>query len=92
MPTSSTLIYGQRDAVLADALLTVELTHALVEWVAASGKNLTTIDVTHGQAYGRTWFTWPNGCVNLMCWWRSCDSYRRRLTLYKGRTSSVEKS
>ena len=49
VPTSSTLIYGQRDAVLADALLTVELTHALVEWVAASGKNLTTIDVTHGH-------------------------------------------
>jgi len=19
------------------------------------------------RAYGRTWFTWPNGCVNLMC-------------------------
>src|SRR4030095_5785965 len=49
VPTSSTLIYGQRDAVIADALLTVELTHALVDWVAASGKNLTTIDVTHGH-------------------------------------------
>ena len=19
--------------------------------------------------HARTWFTWPNGCVNLMCWW-----------------------
>src|SRR5262249_35710349 len=46
---SATLIYGQRDAVLVDALLTVEQAHALVDWVAASGKNLTTIYVTHGH-------------------------------------------
>jgi hypothetical protein len=26
------------------------------------------------RAYGATWFTWPNGCANLMCWWWSCDS------------------
>jgi glyoxylase-like metal-dependent hydrolase (beta-lactamase superfamily II) len=49
VPTSSTLIYGQRDAVLVDALLTVEQAHALGDWVAASGKNLTTIYVTHGH-------------------------------------------
>jgi glyoxylase-like metal-dependent hydrolase (beta-lactamase superfamily II) len=50
VPTSATLIYGQRDAVLVDALLTVEQVNALVDWVAASGKNLTTIYVTHGHA------------------------------------------
>src|SRR6266436_4392188 len=49
VPTSATLIFGQRDAVLVDAFLTVEQAHALVEWVAASGKNLTTIYVTHGH-------------------------------------------
>jgi glyoxylase-like metal-dependent hydrolase (beta-lactamase superfamily II) len=49
VPTSATLIYGQRDAVLVDALLTVEQAHALVDWVAASGKHLTTIYVTHGH-------------------------------------------
>ena len=49
VPTSATLIYGRRDAVLVDALLTVDESHALVEWVAASGKNLTTIYVTHGH-------------------------------------------
>jgi glyoxylase-like metal-dependent hydrolase (beta-lactamase superfamily II) len=49
VPTSATLIYGQRDAVLVDAFLTVEQAHALVEWVAASGKNLTTIYITHGH-------------------------------------------
>jgi glyoxylase-like metal-dependent hydrolase (beta-lactamase superfamily II) len=49
VPTSATLIYGERDAVLVDAFLTIEQAHALVEWVAASGKNLTTIYVTHGH-------------------------------------------
>lgn len=49
VPASSTLIYGQRDAVLVDAFLTVEQTSALVEWVAACGKNLTTIYITHGH-------------------------------------------
>src|SRR5712691_8622967 len=50
VPTSATLIFGQRDAVLVDAFLTVEQAQALTEWVAASGKNLTAIYVTHGHA------------------------------------------
>jgi glyoxylase-like metal-dependent hydrolase (beta-lactamase superfamily II) len=49
VPTSATLIFGQRDAVLVDAFLTIEQAAVLVEWVAASGKNLTTIYVTHGH-------------------------------------------
>jgi glyoxylase-like metal-dependent hydrolase (beta-lactamase superfamily II) len=49
VPTSATLIYGERDAVLVDAFLTIEQAHALAEWVAASGKNLTTIYITHGH-------------------------------------------
>jgi glyoxylase-like metal-dependent hydrolase (beta-lactamase superfamily II) len=49
VPTSATLIFGHRDAVLVDAFLTVEQAAALVEWVAASGRNLTTIYVTHGH-------------------------------------------
>ncbi len=48
-PTSSTLIYGKRDAVLVDALLTAEQADALVEWVEAHGKNVTTIYATHGH-------------------------------------------
>ena len=48
-PIASTLIYGKRDAVLVDAFITVEQADALVDWVAASGKNLTTIYVTHGH-------------------------------------------
>ncbi|MET8309537.1 MBL fold metallo-hydrolase [Micromonospora sp. NPDC005173] len=48
-PTSSTLIYGDRDAVLVDALLTVDEGRALADWVAANGRNLTTIYITHGH-------------------------------------------
>jgi glyoxylase-like metal-dependent hydrolase (beta-lactamase superfamily II) len=48
-PISATLISGQRDAVLVDALLTVEQAYTLGEWVAAHGKRLTTIYVTHGH-------------------------------------------
>jgi len=50
VPGSSTLIYGEKDAVLVDTLLTVEQAKALVEWVAARGKNLATIYITHGHA------------------------------------------
>jgi glyoxylase-like metal-dependent hydrolase (beta-lactamase superfamily II) len=48
-PVSATLISGKRDAVLVDALLTVDQALALVDRVAASGKNLTTIYATHGH-------------------------------------------
>src|SRR6266480_950802 len=48
-PISATFIYGQRDAVLVDALLTVEQARALGEWVEAHGKHLTTIYATHGH-------------------------------------------
>ena len=44
---SSTLIYGERDAVLVDTFLTIEQTQALSDWVAASGKNLREIGRAH---------------------------------------------
>jgi glyoxylase-like metal-dependent hydrolase (beta-lactamase superfamily II) len=46
---SSTLIFGQRDAVLVDTFLTTEQSQTLLDWVLASGKNLTAIYVTHGH-------------------------------------------
>jgi glyoxylase-like metal-dependent hydrolase (beta-lactamase superfamily II) len=46
---SSTLIYGERDAVLVDTFLTTEQTQTLSDWVAASGKNLRAIYITHGH-------------------------------------------
>src|SRR6202521_2531170 len=48
-PISSTLILGKRDAVLVDTGITVEQNRKLAEWIAASGKNLTTIYATHGH-------------------------------------------
>jgi glyoxylase-like metal-dependent hydrolase (beta-lactamase superfamily II) len=46
---SSTLIYGERDAVLVDTFLTTKQSQTLLDWVVASGKNLTKIYVTHGH-------------------------------------------
>ncbi len=51
---ASTLIYGDKDAVLVDAYLTTKQTSALADWVASKGKNLTTIYITHG--HGDHWF------------------------------------
>lgn len=48
-PITSTLIYGERDAVLIDAPTTVAQATALADWVEESGKNLTTIYITHGH-------------------------------------------
>jgi glyoxylase-like metal-dependent hydrolase (beta-lactamase superfamily II) len=48
-PISSTLISGERDAVLVDTPLTIAQSRALADWVVASGKNLTTIYATHGH-------------------------------------------
>lgn len=48
-PISATLIYGRDDAVLVDPLMTVEETHTLSNWIAATGKNLTTVYITHGH-------------------------------------------
>jgi len=44
-----TLIYGERDAILVDTFLSVEHSKELVEWVLDSGKNLTTIYITHAH-------------------------------------------
>jgi glyoxylase-like metal-dependent hydrolase (beta-lactamase superfamily II) len=48
-PITSTLITGQRDAVLVDPLMTTTQARVLAGWIAATGKNLTTVYVTHGH-------------------------------------------
>jgi len=53
-PTSATLICGERDAVLVDALPTVGQARDLADWVAAHDKNLTAVYITHG--HGDHWF------------------------------------
>jgi glyoxylase-like metal-dependent hydrolase (beta-lactamase superfamily II) len=53
-PESATLISGRQDAVLVDCLMTVEQGMAVADWVATTGKNLTTVYITHG--HGDHWF------------------------------------
>ena len=44
-----TLLYGERDAILVDTFLSVQHSKELVAWIAESGKNLTTIYITHAH-------------------------------------------
>jgi glyoxylase-like metal-dependent hydrolase (beta-lactamase superfamily II) len=53
-PVSSTLIYGSKDAVLTDPGFTADQAQALGDWVAAKGRSLTDIIITHG--HGDHWF------------------------------------
>jgi len=53
-PVSSTLIYGEKDAVLVDPPLTRSQTEQVIAWVAQSGKRLKVIYSTHG--HGDHWF------------------------------------
>jgi hypothetical protein len=46
-PTTSTLIFGARDAVLVDPLRTVPEATALADWVGLHDHNLTTIYTRH---------------------------------------------
>ena len=48
-PMTSTLIFGENDAVLVDTLTTVAEAEALADWVALHHRNLTTIYITHGH-------------------------------------------
>ncbi|HLK64304.1 MAG TPA: MBL fold metallo-hydrolase [Bryobacteraceae bacterium] len=49
MTNTVTLIYGERDAVLVDTFLSAQHSKELIDWIAESGKNLTTIYITHAH-------------------------------------------
>jgi len=53
-PISTTLIHGERDAVLVDPPFTMRQIEDVAAWVAAGGKNITAILATHG--HGDHWF------------------------------------
>ena len=53
-PQASTLIYGSEDAVLTDPPLTTDQARLLGDWIAAKGRRLTDIFITHG--HGDHWF------------------------------------
>jgi glyoxylase-like metal-dependent hydrolase (beta-lactamase superfamily II) len=48
--TTATLISGERDAVLVDALITTGEAERLTAWIGETGKRLQAIFVTHGHA------------------------------------------
>ncbi|MDT5129665.1 MAG: hypothetical protein QOI28_2037 [Mycobacterium sp.] len=53
-PIASTLIYGDRDAVLVDPPFTYEQVLRVGDWIESSGKHLTAVYATHG--HGDHWF------------------------------------
>jgi glyoxylase-like metal-dependent hydrolase (beta-lactamase superfamily II) len=48
-PMASTLVYGDRDAVLTDPGMTGDQARVLGDWIAGKGRNLTDIFITHGH-------------------------------------------
>src|ERR1700752_4474879 len=53
-PSSSPLIFGERDAVLVDPPFTYEQVSRVGDWIERSGKHLTAVYATHG--HGDHWF------------------------------------
>jgi len=45
----ATLIYGEHDAVVVDTFATIDQNQQLVDWITKSGKNLTTVYITHAH-------------------------------------------
>ena len=54
-PMTSTLIFGEYDAVLVDAMTTVAEAEALADWIALHNRNLETIYITHAH-FDPSWF------------------------------------
>ncbi|BCW05687.1 MBL fold metallo-hydrolase [Arthrobacter sp. NtRootA1] len=53
-PTTSTLIFGERQALLVDPLFTRAQSARLLAWLSELGKPLTSVYITHG--HGDHWF------------------------------------
>jgi glyoxylase-like metal-dependent hydrolase (beta-lactamase superfamily II) len=48
-PSSATLIYGDRDAILVDTLITYDQVDTLADWIEARGRRLSRVYITHGH-------------------------------------------
>jgi glyoxylase-like metal-dependent hydrolase (beta-lactamase superfamily II) len=48
-PSSATLIFGDRDAILVDTLITYDQVDALADWIDTKGRRLSRIYITHGH-------------------------------------------
>jgi glyoxylase-like metal-dependent hydrolase (beta-lactamase superfamily II) len=53
-PVTSTLIFGERDAVLVDPPFTYEQVDRVADWIERSGRHLSAVYATHG--HGDHWF------------------------------------
>jgi glyoxylase-like metal-dependent hydrolase (beta-lactamase superfamily II) len=53
-PVTTTLIFGEHDAVLVDPPFTYEQVSCVVDWIERCGKDLTAVYATHG--HGDHWF------------------------------------
>jgi hypothetical protein len=65
-PITSTLIFGENDAVLVDAMTTVAEAEALADWIALHNRNLQTIYITHaqdGERHADVFYS-PSGAVS----------------------------
>jgi hypothetical protein len=66
-PITSTLIFGENDAVLEDAMTTVAEAEALADWIALHNRNLETIYITHapqeGERHADVFYS-PSGAVS----------------------------
>ena len=49
-PMSSSLIAGERDAVLVDTLITFDQVDTLADWAESFGKRITAVLITHGHS------------------------------------------
>src|SRR5580700_12272198 len=68
-PVSSTLIFGERDAVLVDPPFTYEQVSRVGDWIERSGKHLIAVYATHG--HGDHWF----GTDLLLQWFPEAVAY-----------------
>jgi hypothetical protein len=60
-PITSTLIFGEHDAVLVDAMTTVAEAEALADWVAVHHRNLETIFLSPSGAVSPPALSWASG-------------------------------
>ena len=81
-PITSTLIYGDYDAVLVDAMTTVAEAAALADWIALHNRNLETIYITHahfdhfyGSEHSARAFPWRSGNRNAQDGQRHADVF-----------------
>ena len=73
VPTSATLVYGERDAVLVDAMLTVEQAHALVD---SGCRERQEPDYDLCYPWPRRSLLWPRGALSSRGSLSQCQSGR----------------